>query len=568
MNEVLDTSSTPGRHPLVQQNLLDKVITYISPKAGAKRLASRGALALAGAFTGGRGGYGGYNGARIDRAALRAWRPGGGSAQADISTDLPMLRDRTRDAVRNAPVATGTVANSVSAIVGTGLACNPGINYKVLGITEDQATEWNSDTGDRFDVWASSTDSDVAEWVDFYTNQDIALRSSFESGDSWVLTPLVERPGRGVQLALQLLEADRVCNPTGKQNSETLQDGVELDPATGKRIAIHAAKVHPGDMRLTSQTWTRVEVRGRETGRANVLQIWKPLRPGQMRGVPWLAPIIEPLKQLTRWTDNELAAAVTSSLFTLFVKMDPEAFSSLFEEDAQQAIVQRNQKWSGEMENSKAVNLLPGEEVQTASMNRPNPEFDPFWNAMVRQIGMAVQIPVEVLTMHFQSSYSAARGALLLAWRFYRERRDLLAKQFCQPVYELWLENEVAQGRISAPGFFADPYIRAAWCKATWTGDGPGSIDPQKEVSAAKDRVEMDISTLQAESLLHDGGDWETKMRQRAREVKAQKAAGTWKPPGNGGTPPASAPAEDSSSDDMPPPAPPPARRPRQAVAA
>ena len=100
MNEVLDTSSTPGRHPLVQQNLLDKVITYISPKAGAKRLASRGALALAGAFTGGRGGYGGYNGARIDRAALRAWRPGGGSAQADISPDLPMLRDRTRDAVR------------------------------------------------------------------------------------------------------------------------------------------------------------------------------------------------------------------------------------------------------------------------------------------------------------------------------------------------------------------------------------------------------------------------------------------------------------------------------------
>lgn len=517
--------SKPAAAP-VPLNLLDKVITYFHPKAGARRQAARGMLALSG----------GYTGAKIARASLANWTPGGGSPQTDIIGDLPMLRNRTRDVVRNAPVATGAVGNAVSAIVGTGMSCNPAINHAVLAITEDEATAWNTDTRQRFEVWAESLRCDLSERQDFYGLQDLALRSAFESGDAWVLTPIVAA-SRGSRLALQVIEADRVCNPIGRQNSDTLQDGVELDAATLRSVAIHVAKRHPGDLRLGSNTWERIEVRGAKTDRRNVLQVWKQLRPAQVRGVPWLAPILEPLKQLTRWTDNELAAAVTSSLFTLFVKMDPDAFSDLFEPDAQQGLVERTQKWSGDMENSKAVNLLPGEEVQTAAMNRPNPEFDPFWTAMVRQIGMAIQVPYEVLVMHFQSSYSAARGALLMAWRFYRERRDLLAKQMCQPVYELWLANEVSEGRIAAPGFFANDFIKAAWCKATWTGDGPGSIDPQKEADAAEKRVTLGISTLQAESVLHDGVDWETKNRQRAREIAAQKAAGTYRAPATGGAP-------------------------------
>jgi len=279
--------------------------------------------------------------------------------------------------------------------------------------------------------------------------------------------------------------------------------------------------------------------------------------------VPILAPILEPLKQLTRWSDNELNAAVTSSLFTMFVKMDPDAFADLFDDDAKKGLVQRSD-WSNELDNGKAINLLPGEEIQTAAMNRPNPEFDPFWTAMVRQIGMAIQIPYEVLIMHFQSSYTAARGALLLAWRLYRERRDSLAKQMCQPVYELWLENEISEGRIVAPGFFASAFIKAAWCKAMWTGDGPGSVDPEKEVNAAEKRVNLGTSTLQAESILHDGVDWEAKNRQRAREIEAQKKAGTYRaPPATGAPAPPPAEPEDGSPGVPVPPALPRVPKPR-----
>ena len=89
----------------------------------------------------------------------------------------------------------------------------------------------------------------------------------------------------------------------------------------------------------------------------------------------------------------------------------------------------------------------------------------------------------------------------------------------------------MAEGRIAARGFFADDVVRHAWCKAQWVGDGPGSIDPSKEVKAAADRVNLGISTLQAESILHDGVDWETKHRQRTKETAAQKRDGIGRAP-------------------------------------
>ena len=533
---------------MVHQNLFDKAVEYFSPTLAKQRLRDRAQIAML---------TSGYNGARRDRAQLSAWNPGTGSPTTDIISDLPQLRARSRDQMRNAPVVVGAVNSSVSHIVGTGLACTPAIDYKRLGLTEEAAEAWCEDTRFRFEVWATSTDCDLSRNLDFYDIQSLAQRTWFESGDAFVMTPRVERPGRPARLALQLLEADRVCNPDNKPNTDTLIDGIELTEETGEAVAVHVASRHPGDYPFKANKWTNVPIRGSKSGRRNVLHLFEPLRPGQVRGVPWIAPILEPLKQLNRWTDNELNAAVSSSIFSVFFKMDPEAFDNLFNDKDQGSLLDTASKDRTKLQESgQAVNLLPGESVETASMNRPNPEFDPFWTAIVRQIGMALEVPYEVLVMHFQSSYTAARGALLMAWKFFKRKRDLLSKRLCQPTYELWLTDEVAEGRIAAPGFFANDVVRAAWCKSIWTGDGPGSVDPLKEVGAARERVEMEISTLDAESMLHDGVDWKTKHAQRAREVAAQKRDGTYIPK--------AAPAAEAKPDDQPDPPPEPPPIPRQ----
>lgn len=498
------------------QNLLDKAITYFAPRIAARRVVARQQLALAG----------GYTGARLDRAALAAWRTQAGSPDSDVIADLPMLRQRSRDLERNAPIAASVINTTAQHVIGTGLACNPQIDGGFLGLTEERATEWQIDTRRRFKAWAESADCDIARVQNFYGLQDLALRGTLASGDAFVLTPRVARANASAMLALQIIEADRVCNPNRMADTDTLTDGIEHSPTTGEAVTYHVANRHPGDMRSKALEWTAVQARGASTGRRNMLHLYKQLRPGLRRGVPILAPVIEPLKQIARYTDAELQAAVTSGLFSVFVKMDPAAFENLFDEDAQNAVIQSGSKWSGALEAGKAVNLLPGESIETSNPGRPNAQFDPFVQACVRQIGMAIGIPYEVLVMHYQSSYSAARGALLMAWRFFMGWRDWMATQMCQPVYELWLADEVAAGRIQAPGFFSDPVVRHAWCATQWVGDGPGSIDPGKEVAAAAERVALGISTLQAESILHDGVDWETKHRQSIKEAEARKEAG------------------------------------------
>ena len=515
------------------QNIIDKAIAYIAPGLAMRRLQERSQLALSG----------GYTGARIDRAQLSRWMPMGGSPQTDIIRDLPMLRARSRDQMRNAPVALGALNTTVSHTVGTGLTYTPAIDAEFLGLTDEQAEAWCDDTKRRFDVWAGSPDCDCARQLDFYGLQELGFRSYLESGDGFVFTPRMARHGKPARLTLQLIEADRVCNPNRVADTLTVIDGIEIDPASGEALSCHVARQHPGGVLTAGNIWDKVGFYGTSTGRRNVLHIFKPLRPGQVRGVPWIAPILEPLKQLGRWSDAELNAAVVSGLMATFIKMDPDAFDNLYDEDAKGAIIDSASKWSGEMESGKAINLMPGESIDSPTPGRPNPAFDPFWTAMVRQIGMALEMPYEVLVMHFQSSYSAARAALLMAWKSFRSKRDMLAKTMCQPVLELWLADEVAEGRISAPGFFADDVVRAAWCAAIWTGDGPGSIDPSKEVDAAQKRVDMGISTKQAESILHDGVDWEQKHEQRVKEINAEKRDGIYiQPAGSPVQTPAQAP--------------------------
>jgi len=531
---------------LPQLTRLDRLIGTISPERAMARYQARVKLSLFEALAGG------YSGGKRTKATTATWNPGTGSANADIIADLPMLRARSRDQLREAPVAIGAVNTACTNIVGTGLSMAPAIKADVLGLSQAQADAWMADTRTRFEVWAANVDCDVARKLNFYAQQDLALRTTLESGDTFVVTPLLARQG-GTALSLQIIEADRICNPNRGANTESLIEGIEIKTESGEAIACHIARIHPGDTRTAGNTWNRVVFRGEKTDRRNVLHLFRQLRPGQVRGVPWIAPILEPLKQISRYTEAELNAAVTNALFSVFIKMDPQAFQDLFDQDAQQAIAKKAESWSGEMESGKAINLLPGESVETASPGRPNAQFDPFVMSILRQIGMALEIPVEVLIMHFQSSYSAARGAMLLSWKFFRGRRDWLSTNLCQPVYELWLDNEIGSGRIAAPGYFSDPFIRAAWRRAIWTGDGPGSLDPAKEVQAAKGRVELGISTLQDESIQHDGVDWDTKHAQRAKEAAARRRAGL--EPGAAGAmqPPAEDPPADPPQADQAP---------------
>lgn len=217
------------------------------------------------------------------------------------------------------------------------------------------------------------------------------------------------------------------------------------------------------------------------SGRRNVLHLMHMERPDQTRGVPWLAPIIAKVKQLDRYSDAEVDAAVNAAANAVFATMDPDAFSDLFDADAQGAYIDNAKRWDGTIESGRVISTLPGETITSPTPGRPNPAFEQFFLAMNNEIAMGLGLPRDVLLKAFNASYSASRAALLDAWRTYKVRRSRKASRFCQPIYEEIIADGVAMGHLSAPGFLADPMIRSAWLGSSWSGDGPGALDPTRK---------------------------------------------------------------------------------------
>jgi len=261
---------------------------------------------MGGGWFGGQGGSypGGYTGARTNRRQTHQWRLRVNSADSDIIFDLPLLRDRSRDLIRNAPLATGAIGTVCQNVIGTGLQLQSAIESETLGM--DEASAWMSKTEREFRLWAESTDCDVTRTQNFYGLQNLGFRSALESGDVLCLMPMDGKSERmPYTLRLQLIEADRLVNPYFRRNTVTFTGGVEMDEY-GAPIAYHVMRRHPGSIdRSQVLIWDKYPAFGTKTKRRNVIHLFDKTRPGQTRGVPYLTPVIETIKQLDRYTEAE-----------------------------------------------------------------------------------------------------------------------------------------------------------------------------------------------------------------------------------------------------------------------
>lgn len=500
----------------IQENWLDRVYKFVAPVKAAERYKARMTLALASSYTG----------ASRTRRSLSEFMPGSGDADSDLLYDLPLLRQRSRDLARNNPLSLGAINTVCTNVVGTGLKLQAHIDRDFLGMTDEQADAWESNVEREFRLWANSSDCDASRTLNFATIQELVFRSTLENGDCFVTMPYIDRATSPYALTLQIIEADRVCNKDNVPDDDSLVAGVKKD-LYGAPLEYHILKGHPGNLLSTqNRDWLVVPAFGNRTGRRNVIHLYKMLRPGQTRGAPYLAPVIESLKQLSNYTDAEIMAAVISSYFTVFVKT-PSGDADLAPMQPTHEVGGSSSDGDYKLGNGAIIGLAEGEDISTANPGRPNAQFDPFVQAVLRQIGVALELPFEVLIKHFTASYSAARAALLEAWRFFMAKREWLAQNFCQVVYEAWLTEAVLLGRIDAPGFIGgDAAIRAAFLGTEWTGPAPGQIDPLKEIQAARERIDLGVSTRSRETASLTGEDWEKTHKQSVKEKRMREADG------------------------------------------
>lgn len=499
-------------------NLIDKSVELFNPIKAVKRAAARETLKQLEIYNKGYG----EHGASSRKKAFRGWLTSLGGPKTDIYEYKDKLTERSRDLYMGAPMARGALNTMQTNVIGAGLKLKSAIDVDILEkIETDEIEKLENRIEKEFALW-SKDKIEQTGLLNFYQVQDLVFLTTMLNGECFIYLNYFETPNNPYKLKLNVIEPDRIVTPNDKRNDKTVVEGVQIDE-NGRIAGYYVLEKHPNDDENGNE-YKYIPVYG-EHGQLNMIHLALLERPNQVRGVPILAPVMESLKQLDRYTNAELMSAVISSMLTIFIETTGIEQASLGEVGNVDDVDKVEKSGNNiELASGAVIELNPGEKANSVNPARPNAQFDPFMTAILRQIGSSLGVPYELLVMHFTSSYSASRAALLEAWKNFRKRREWIADNFCQIVYEEWIREAIFLKRLDIPKFDEDILIRKAYSNAIWNGPSQGQIDPLKEANAAVIKINNGLSTRTKEVAELNGGDFEQNVRIIARENKILRA--------------------------------------------
>ena len=203
----------------------------------------------------------------------------------------PMIRNRARYLAANSAVAARAAQAFVDNVVGPGITLLPKLADQELKAA--LLENWNA--------WTDVADLDGL--FNLYGLQALAARMMFIDGEVFVRFT-TDADG---SLRLQLLPAEFIDTTITRDN---VIAGIEFD-AAGRRTALYIYEWHPGNL-LRLPKSNRVPA-------TEVLQIFRPLVPGQVQGVSALLPIMQKLNDLDQFDRATLVKQKTGALLTGFI---------------------------------------------------------------------------------------------------------------------------------------------------------------------------------------------------------------------------------------------------------
>ncbi|QTH19652.1 phage portal protein [Rhizorhabdus wittichii] len=490
-----------------------------------------------------------YEGASPTSRELGAWHPGLRSASAEINPSRDKLVARSRDLDRNNGWASGGADRRADGVVGANIRLEARPNWEAMDWEADFADDWATRTEAKFRSWANGNRKlcDVERDLKFGGMVRLAYQTYLQDGECLLVTYMLKRGGR-YGTCFKIVDTDRLCNPHGQNDNDTLRAGVQLNPRTGEAIGYWIRNAHPSDSSTTGEQfkWTYVPRESR-TGRPLAIHMFNKRRAEQKRGVSKLASVLKRFKMLDRYDDAELEAALLNAIQAAVIT------SPYQPEDVAAAIAPANEDVLGSAYNEARIayrehnkitlngvqvnHLFGGEEFKMVGAERPAPQYPAFQAAVLRSIAAAFGLSYEQLSQDWSGiNYSSARTLLNEIWRGFTVDRFLFTQTVCSLMYEAWLEEAVFRGEVEIPG---GPYNFYKWrdeiCEALWLGPGRGTIDPKKEEEAADLAIAGGRSNLSIETA-EQGRDYRDVLTQLAREQKLRKKLGLADPtpPGAG----------------------------------
>lgn len=446
-----------------------------------------------------------YDGASTGRRT-DGWLTTGASGTAEVSAGIVNLRTRSRDLARNNPHAARGLRAMVDNIVGEGIrprsqTGNPDLDARVDAL---------------FVAWSPWVDVDGELTYDGLVYR--AVRAWLESGDAFARRR-TRRPEDGlpVPLQIQLLEADMVPSDMDAATADggRIVQGIEFDPI-GRRRAVHCYRVHPGDTYTTTSPLTTIgETSAVPWDSIAHLYDATSARPGQCRGVPWLAPVVRPLRDLDDYCDAERVRKRAEACYVgVVVGGDPDLAPD--ENDGiAPGLTDADGKVIETFEPGLIAYARDGKDIRfNAPANVSG--FPEYKRSELHTIAAGLSMTYELLSGDLsQVNYSSIRAGLIEFRRMVRIlRAQVVEPLLCQRIWDWWIDAAVVSGLLPRTDGRAAITYRCKWSQPRFE-----AVDPQKEADATVTRIRAGLDTL-TEALAADGEDVKAVLAERADELR------------------------------------------------
>ncbi len=432
---------------------------------------------------------GGYEGTQRARR-LFGFRPSEAAINSLLVFGGPTLRARARWLVRNNPYAKKAQRAFVTHVVGTGIRPVPLLTDKNLRTSAEQL--WQD--------WSEEADADGL--VDFYGLQTLAARAMFDAGECFMrFRPRYARDGLSVPFQVQLLESEFCPYEMNMVagNGNVIRAGIEFNKI-GQRVAYWFWRTHPGEMALpTLQVgYTRVPAE-------EVIHLFEPLRPGQIRGVSWLAAAIVRAFLLDQYDDAELERKKVAALFAAFITKTRADDDGPIAPQDQPVAGTADTSLNAEQEGIAGLTpgmlqiLLEGEDVKFSEPADVGPNYEAFVYRALLGICASMDMPYSSVTGDYsKANYSSLRAEQLDVRASIRQVQNVVFKhQMCRATWQRFMTDAVLAGALplKASEFNKNErdYLRAKYIppRLEW-------VDPLKDVQAAEKEMRLGLSSRES----------------------------------------------------------------------
>lgn len=418
-----------------------------------------------------------------------------------LSSSYGKLSERSSTLYHSYAPVSSAINKTTSYAIGSGNVFRSYPDYRILGITRKEASEW----GKKFQLLIHY----YFKKLSWYQKQAVVFRGSLILGDSLVF--FIRENGQ-----LDIIEVGGNSIDWQHANGDDWTLGIKHDKYK-RRKAIYTDKV--------------INFKNQKTGDQQVIQFFIKQNPRQLRGLPLAYKIIALAKNHDRHMDATIQRAVLESIMMGYSNTDNTDFGKQINEQVLAAqrkkgniITNAFSKITGsrDLQGGNIYQLKTGESLQFTDLKTPAKNFDEFNAWMIKFVAMATDTTPGIIMSNYPTSYSSHRGEFNDFWKMTQVKRNVFNETVNKVVIREIAKKLLFDRAISAPGFFTNDIQKEAWLAGSFLGPVPGHLNPRQEVEAHRISVENSFQSRSDIAALYDN-EWDNFIEDWAEQEKLFK---------------------------------------------